>query len=127
MTLTRSGVNFGIAFPLSPITPARPSPISTLVPARSAGRRVVTAIGVLLVPCAALGLGGCGADGRSEAGGSGVPVVTSIVGDTVPGGSLPGGTRPPSTAGSPGGAIGGVPKGYGEPQEPMAMPATTVA
>jgi hypothetical protein len=88
---------------------------------------MVTAIGVLFVPFAALGLGGCGGDGRSDANGSGVPVVTSIVGDTVPGGSLPGGTRPPSTAGSPGGAIGGVPKGYGEPQEPMAMPATTVA
>jgi hypothetical protein len=81
------------------------------------------ATGVLLVPFAALGLTGCGAAGDRAADASVVPVVTSVVGAAGPAGSVPGTTPPPSSTPVPGAA----PRGYGEPETPMAMPTTTAA
>jgi hypothetical protein len=80
----------------------------------------------LLLPSVALGLSGCGDDGRRSADGSAVPVVTSIIGDTVPAGSVPGAGRATSTT-SAGGASGGVPRGYGESEAPIEVPATPQA
>jgi hypothetical protein len=92
------------------------------MPGRS--RRRLTLTRGLLLTGALAALGGCGSGGRSEAGGSVVPVVTSIIADTVPTGSAPAGTRPPSAAG---GALGTVPRGYGEAETPVEVPTTAPA
>jgi hypothetical protein len=99
-----------------------PMPVSSLH-RRVRGRLTLAC---LLLPCVALGLSGCGNDGRNSADGSAVPVVTSIIGDTVPTGSAAGSGRPTSTT-SAGGAPGSVPRGYGEAEAPIEVPATPQA